>query len=68
VVGRTRRKGGQLPMVLSGAISVVAGAAFIAQASKDDPSLNMIGGYALLGGLFFLVSSILLRRRGQTQS
>jgi len=60
---RRRAVGGQLPMIVSGAISVLAGASFVAMASGDDPSLSAVGGYALLGGLFFLASSILLRRR-----
>jgi uncharacterized membrane protein HdeD (DUF308 family) len=65
VVAVVRRSmGGQLPMILSGAISVLAGGSFVAMASGDDPSLTGVGGYALLGGVFFLVSSILLRRRG----
>lgn len=64
VAGRARRAtGGQPPMILSGAISVLAGGSFVAMASNDDPSLSALGGYALLGGVFFLVSSILLRRR-----
>jgi uncharacterized membrane protein HdeD (DUF308 family) len=67
VVGlRRRAMGGQLPMIISGAISVLAGGNFAAMASKDDPSLSTVGGYALLGALFFLVSSILLRRRSRT--
>lgn len=66
VVGfRRRAMGGQLPMVLSGAISVLAGGSFVAMASGDAPSLSAVGGYALLGGLFFLASSIVLRRRSQ---
>jgi uncharacterized membrane protein HdeD (DUF308 family) len=65
VVGLRRRAvGGQLPVMISGGISVLAGGSFIAMASGDDPSLSAVGGYALLGGLFFLASSILLRRRG----
>jgi len=64
VVGlRRRAMGGQLPMVISGGVSVLAGGSFIAMASKEDSSLSALGGYALLGGIFFLVSSILLRRR-----
>jgi len=64
VVGLRRRgHGGQLPMLLSGAISVLAGAGFVTMASQDDPSLRGVGGYALLGGAFFLMSSIMLRRR-----
>ena len=59
---RRRSMGGQVPMIVSGAISVLAGGSFAAMASQDDPSLSALGGYALLGALFFLVSSILLRR------
>lgn len=67
VVGRTRRAmGGQLPMMLSGAISVLAGGSFVVMSSGDDPSLRALGGYALIGGLFFLVSSIQLRRQSAT--
>jgi len=63
VVGlRRRAMGGQLPMIISGAISVLAGASFAAMAGKDNPSLSAVGGYALLGAIFFLVSSVLLRR------
>ncbi|MDX6278638.1 MAG: hypothetical protein QOJ72_2766 [Nocardioidaceae bacterium] len=66
VVALARRSsGGQLPVILSGAISVLAGANFIALASKDDPSLKALAEYALLGGLFYLASSILLRRRAR---
>lgn len=66
VVGlRRRAMGGQLPMIMSGAISVLAGGGFAAMASKDDPSLSTVGGYALLGAVFFLVSSILLGRRNR---
>lgn len=66
LVGLARRtSGGQLPMIISGAISVLAGGTFVAQASGSDPSLSALGGYALIGGLFFLVSSILLRRRAR---
>lgn len=53
---------GQLPMVLSGGISVLAGAAFVAMAAGDDAKLSGIGGYAVLGGVFFLVSALRLNR------
>jgi uncharacterized membrane protein HdeD (DUF308 family) len=56
------RIGGQLPMVLSGGISVVAGGAFVAMASGSDPSLAGLAGYAVVGGIFFLVSAIGLHR------
>jgi uncharacterized membrane protein HdeD (DUF308 family) len=63
VVGVLRRGlGGQWPMILSGGISVVAGASFILQATKDGASLTTLAGYATLGGVFFLVSALRLGR------
>ncbi|ONI74086.1 hypothetical protein BWI15_12005 [Kribbella sp. ALI-6-A] len=60
-VGR-RAMGGQWPMILSGGLSVLAGASFVAGASAEDPKLTNIAGYAILGGIFFLVSAIRLGR------
>lgn len=57
------RLGGQRAMVLSGAISVVAGAAFILMAGGGKASLTSFAGYATLGGVFFLISAIRLGRR-----
>ncbi|MRK03028.1 hypothetical protein GEV27_16030 [Aeromicrobium sp. S22] len=57
-----RRLGGQVPQILSGGISVLAGGSFIAAASADDPTLTNIAGYAVLGGIFFLVSALRLNR------
>ena len=61
-----RRSGGQVPQVVSGAISVVAGLSFLAQSTQDPTSISGVGGYAVLGGVFFLVSAVrlgaLLRR------
>ena len=54
--------GGQLPMILSGGISVLAGGAFINMASAADPKVSSIGGYAVLGGIFFLISALRLNR------
>ncbi|MET7278094.1 hypothetical protein ABZS29_07645 [Kribbella sp. NPDC005582] len=63
VVGLGRRKlGGQWSMILSGGLSVLAGASFVATASAANPSLTNIAGYAVLGGIFFLVSAIRLKR------
>jgi uncharacterized membrane protein HdeD (DUF308 family) len=62
LVGWSRRTlGGQWPMVLSGGISIVAGGSFILSASDAD-SLGMVAGYAVLGGLFFLASTVRLGR------
>ncbi|BCJ33484.1 membrane protein [Actinocatenispora thailandica] len=57
------RLGGQWAMILSGAISTVAGAGFVLQAGGSNASLTNIAGYATLGGVFFLVSAIRLHRR-----
>jgi uncharacterized membrane protein HdeD (DUF308 family) len=60
-IGR-RKMGGQWPMILSGGISVLAGANFVIGASAANPSLSTVAGYAVLGGVFFLVSAIRLGR------
>ncbi|MFC0431949.1 hypothetical protein [Kutzneria buriramensis] len=62
-VGLTRRKlGGQWPMIISGAISTLAGASFILQAGQQGAGLSTLAGYATLGGIFFLVSALRLGR------
>ncbi|MGV9364041.1 hypothetical protein [Amycolatopsis sp. NPDC003731] len=67
VVGAARRGlGGQWPMILSGAISVVAGTSFILQATMEGASLTALAGYATLGGIFFLVSALRLGVRSRT--
>ncbi|GAA0274892.1 hypothetical protein [Cryptosporangium japonicum] len=63
VVGVGRRAlGGQLPMMLAGGISVLAGASFVAMAGADDPAVTGVAGYAAVGGVFFLVSALRLGR------
>ncbi|MCE0764215.1 hypothetical protein LWC35_15035 [Pseudonocardia kujensis] len=57
-----RAMGGQWPMILSGALSVLAGASFALMAGQSAPSLMGIAGYATLGGLFFLASALRLGR------
>ncbi|MGW0133575.1 hypothetical protein [Streptomyces sp. NPDC003299] len=56
-----RRMGGQWPMIISGAISTVAGTSFFLQAGKDGATLTTLAGYAFLGGIFFLVSALRLK-------
>lgn len=56
------RLGGQWAMILSGGISVLAGSSFIVMAGGPKASVSSIGGYAVLGGVFFLVSAIRLHR------
>ncbi|MGW6207046.1 hypothetical protein ACWF9B_25830 [Streptomyces sp. NPDC055089] len=55
-----RRMGGQWPMIVSGAISTLAGASFFLQAGKDGATLTNLAGYAFLGGVFFLISALRL--------
>ncbi|MEV7321487.1 hypothetical protein [Streptomyces sp. NPDC093970] len=63
LVGVLRRgTAGQWPMIASGAISTFAGVSFAAQAGQDHSSLGALAGYALLGGIFFLVSALRLGR------
>lgn len=50
-----RAEGRQLPMIVSGAISTVAGAFFVATSGMDDAQLAGIGGYMALGALLFLL-------------
>ncbi|MFD5593453.1 hypothetical protein [Streptomyces griseorubiginosus] len=62
VAVRRRELGGQWAMIASGGISVLAGLSFLRQAGAPDPSLSSLAGYALLGGIFFLVSALRLGR------
>jgi uncharacterized membrane protein HdeD (DUF308 family) len=59
---RRRDLGGQWAMIASGAISTLAGISFFVQAAAPDASLRNLAGYALLGGIFFLVSALRLGR------
>ncbi|MFD4670728.1 hypothetical protein ACFWNN_13405 [Lentzea sp. NPDC058450] len=63
VVGLVRRShGGQWPMILSGGISTLAGTSFVLQAGAEGATLSNLAGYAAIGGVFFLVSALRLRR------
>jgi uncharacterized membrane protein HdeD (DUF308 family) len=63
IVAVSRRGlGGQLPLILSGGISVLAGAAFIIQSGTPAASLISLAAYATLGGIFFLISALRLQR------
>lgn len=61
-VGLARRPlGGQGAMIASGGLSVLVGALFVGSASGRT-TMTSIAGYAALGGIFFLVSALRLRR------
>ncbi len=55
-----RRAGGQVPLIVSGAISVLAGASFLVSGLQGGSGAVGIGGYAVLGGVFFLIAAIRL--------
>jgi uncharacterized membrane protein HdeD (DUF308 family) len=59
---RRRSMGGQWPQILSGGLSVLVGAAFLIQGLRGSGSLAGAGGYALFGGILFLVSALRLGR------
>jgi len=66
IVGVSRRTlGGQWAMIISGAISTIAGTSFVLQAAQPNASLVTLAGYAALGGLFFLVSAVRLGRSAE---
>jgi hypothetical protein len=64
-IHRRGSQAGQLPMIVSGGLSTVAGLGFIAQSGGNDAHLTYIGGYMALGALLYLLSA--LRRRAQAR-
>jgi uncharacterized membrane protein HdeD (DUF308 family) len=50
---RTQRR--QLPMLVSGGLSTIAGIGFIASSGMDDAHLAILGGYMALGALLYLL-------------
>lgn len=62
-ISRRKQTGGQWPMILSGAQSVLAGIAFTIGGFTDKRHIHDIGGYAIFGAVYFLIGGILLSRR-----
>jgi uncharacterized membrane protein HdeD (DUF308 family) len=63
-----RSAGGQAPLIVSGGISLLAGTAFLVQGLMGATAIAGVGGYAILGGIFFLISAIrlsVLLRKGR---
>ena len=60
-IHQRRSLGGQLPMIVSGGLSTIAGLGFIALSSGNDAHLTYIGGYMALGAVLYLLSA---HRRG----
>lgn len=65
---RNRRSGGQVAQMLSGGISVLAGASFLFQGLRGAGAITGVAGYATLGGIFFLVSAVRLSLKLRTQA
>lgn len=65
---RRYRLGGQWAMILSGGISVLAGSSFYLSAGGPEAMLTSVAGYAVLGGVFFLVSALRLHRVAKKES
>ncbi|WP_129789914.1 hypothetical protein [Promicromonospora panici] len=65
---RRYRLGGQWAMILSGGISVLAGTNFYLTAGGPNAILTTVAGYAVLGGIFFLVSALRLHRVAKKES
>lgn len=63
-VQRRRTEGHQLPMLVSGGLSTIAGLGFLASSGMDDAHLARLGGYMALGAVLYLLSA----RRSQTAS
>jgi hypothetical protein len=57
-IHRRRSRGGQLPMIISGGLSTIAGLGFIAQSAGNDAHLTYIGGYMALGALLYLLQAL----------
>lgn len=66
IAGLIRRKeelGGQWAMILSGAQSTIAGVAYLVGGLLDKRHIKDVGGYALFGAAYFLISGVLLTRK-----
>jgi uncharacterized membrane protein HdeD (DUF308 family) len=52
-----RRRAGmpEIPMIVSGALSAIAGVFFIVSSGADAPSVTLLAGYAALGAVLFLL-------------
>ncbi|MEC3952419.1 DUF308 domain-containing protein [Nocardia sp. CDC153] len=63
IVGLARRGptlGKQWPTLISGGLSFLVGATYIAQTTADSPSLDVLAIYATGGGIFFIAQAALL--------
>jgi uncharacterized membrane protein HdeD (DUF308 family) len=54
-IRRRRAQGRQLPMLISGGLSTIAGISFLASSGNQDAHLANLAGYMALGALLFLI-------------
>jgi hypothetical protein len=54
-IHRRRAQGRQLPMIVSGAVSTIAGLSFIAASGDDKANLAALAGYMAVGAFLFLL-------------
>jgi uncharacterized membrane protein HdeD (DUF308 family) len=65
---RRRAEGRQLPMIISGGLSTLAGISFLAASGMDDAHLTNLSGYMALGALLYLLWAHRNRIAPQTAS
>ncbi|MFE2971864.1 DUF308 domain-containing protein [Streptomyces sp. NPDC059340] len=66
-IRRQRTVGAQWPMVISGGLSVLAGASFAAMSASATSSLSTVAGYSAFGAVWFFVSVIALSIRSRRE-
>ncbi len=64
-IRRRRLVGAQWPMIISGGLSVLAGATFAGMSTSATSGLSTIAGYSAFGAFWFLVSAIALTVRNR---
>jgi uncharacterized membrane protein HdeD (DUF308 family) len=64
-IRRRRAVGAQWPMIISGGLSVIAGASFAAMSGSAASGLATVAGYSAFGAFWFLVSVIALTLRAR---
>jgi hypothetical protein len=62
-LGVAVRRGRQVPMVISGGLSAVAGVSFAVASGKEDANLRMLAGYAAVGAILYVVWAVRDRAR-----
>ncbi|MYZ34659.1 MULTISPECIES: DUF308 domain-containing protein [unclassified Streptomyces] len=65
-IRRRHSVGAQWPMIISGGLSVLAGAGFAAMSASATSGLSTIAGYSAFGAFWFLVSVVALSIRGRS--